>query len=91
MPQQPMMGPPQQQQYGSPLQASTIPPGFNPGVDPGYTTGYNNYPHPGKMMTDKQLWSRYATIYIAGIVTAGIGFFFFFAKIVAIADALAGV
>jgi len=50
-------------------QQSQVPPGFNPASGHESVRGHHDYPHPGEhFFTTKQLYSRYATIFIGGMI-----------------------
>ena len=61
----------QQQQYGQQQQQgfsnSQVP--FNPAAGHDAARGHHDYPHPGEhFFTTKQLWSRYGTMVVAGMI-----------------------
>lgn len=61
----------QQQQYGGQQQQSfgnsQVP--FNPSAGHDAARGHHDYPHPGEhFFTTKQLWSRYGTMVVAGMI-----------------------
>ncbi len=94
-PQQPGMQQSMGGQQQGAVAAATVPPNyqpqFDPANDPAYARGHQNYPHPGEhFFTTKQLITRYASIFVAGVIGGGALMFYMFPIIVRVVTAAAG-
>jgi len=90
-PQNGAMGPPVAYPQGGAVAAAQVPPGYQPGANaPEYAKGHNGYPHPGEhFFTTKELITRFATVFVLGVILGGFIMFKLFPVIVRIVTAAA--